>query len=403
MKRLLGTIVSVLLVSSYLAENSYAAIKVNSPCKKEGQKKTNTDNKFICSKSGKKLIWKLIDADKVSNIEPLKTVETNFLNILPPSMGDITTRIECLKEVCVYSGETPQGSIIVIKALKDVWNSYAASNGLTHISFRSTSPSGKVINYSKNPLPYKYDTTAIPTSEIGIWTIQIAGWIGSQQTEWSSPKSVTVSVLPQSAKSPINESTKTKVLPECSSSEKLALTQIARLNLPLAQRYSDAQMELQKLEFDYQLANVARQINALNTLDRKIQEAKMNLDSIGRAMDRLSSQRSDILKKCDPEAQPGNTSSANLQKCTQTQISLMKSLRNQYWNLMRQVDSYRSEISRLQNSISAFTPPAEVARINFAIEDQSRYLDQPLTQASLVEKQFKTANSSCLNSGISLD
>jgi hypothetical protein len=70
---------------------------------------------------------------------------------------------------------------------------------------------------------------------------------------------------------------------------------------------------------------------------------------------------------------------------------------------MRQVDSYRSEISQLQESISAFTPMAEVARINFAIEDQYRYLEQPMTQASFVKKQFETANSSCLNSGISLD
>ena len=403
MKRFLGIIVSVLLVSSYLAENSYAAIKVNSPCKKEGKKITNTDNKFICSKSGKKLIWKLIDADKVSNTEPLKTVETNFLNILPPSMGDITTEIECLKEVCVYSGEKPQGSIIVIKSLKEVWNSYAASNGLTHISFRSTSPSGKVINYSKNSLPYKYDKTSISTSEIGIWTIQIAGWIGSQQTEWSSPKSVTVSVLPQSAKSPINESTKTKVLPECSSSEKLALTQIDRQNYPLTQRYSEAQMEFQKLDLDYQNASIAGQLSQMNKISLKIDQIKRDIDSLGKSIDNLSTKRKNILAKCDPKANSSSSGNTQLKPCSQNQISLMRNLQNQYWTLMRQADSYRSEISRLKESISAFTPMAEVARINFAIEEQLRYLDQPLTQASYVKKQFETANSSCLNSGISLE
>lgn len=403
MKRFLGIIVSILLVSSYLTENSYAAIKINSPCKKEGQEISSADNKLICSKSGKKLIWKLIDNAKISNTEPLKTVETNFLNILPPSMGDITTRIECLQEACVYSGETPQGSIIVIKALKDDWNSYAASNGLTHISFRSTSPSGKVINYNKNPMPYRYDTTSIRTSEIGIWTIQIAGWIGSQQTEWSSPKSVMVSVLPQSAKSPINESTKTKVLPECTSSEKLALTQIDRQNIPLAQRYSEAQMELQKLDLDYQNASIAGQLSQMNKISLKIDQIKRDLDSLSKSIDNLSTKRKNILAKCDPKANSSSAGNTQLKPCSQNQLSLMRNLQNQYWTLMRQADSYRSEISRLKESISAFTPMAEVARINFAIEEQYRFLNQPLTQASSVKKQFETVNSSCLNSGISLD
>jgi hypothetical protein len=44
----------------------------------------------------------------------------------------------------------------------------------------------------------------------------------------------------------------------------------------------------------------------------------------------------------------------------------------------------------------------EIAAANFAIEDQAQYRDQAYAQASYVEKQFETANSACLNSGISL-
>lgn len=183
----------------------------------------------------------------------------------------------------------------------------------------------------------------------------------------------------------------------------MALTQIDRQNYPLAQRYSEAQMEYQKLELDYENASIAGQLSQMSRINIKIEQIKSDIDSLGRSIDNLSAKRKTILAKCDPKAQSGSTSTTKLTQCSKNQISLMRSLQNQYWTLMRQVDSYRSEISRLKESISAFTPMAEVARINYAIEDQLRYLDQPLSQASFVKKQFETANSSCLNSGISLE
>lgn len=192
-------------------------------------------------------------------------------------------------------------------------------------------------------------------------------------------------------------------LKPCTANENLALTQIDRQNYPLAQRYSEAQMEYQKLELDYENASIAGQLSQMSRINIKIEQIKSDIDSLGRSIDNLSAKRKTILAKCDPKAQSGSTSTTKLTQCSKNQISLMRSLQNQYWTLMRQVDSYRSEISRLKESISAFTPMAEVARINYAIEDQLRYLDQPLSQASFVKKQFETANSSCLNSGISLE
>ena len=195
----------------------------------------------------------------------------------------------------------------------------------------------------------------------------------------------------------------TTALKPCTTNEKMALTQIDRQNYPLAQRYSEAQMEYQKLELDYQNASIAGQLSQMSRINLKIEQIKKDIDSLGRSVDNLSAKRKIILAKCDPKAQPSSTSNTKLTQCSQNQISLMRNLQNQYWTLMRQADSYRSEISRLKESISAFTPMAEVAHINFAIEEQYRFLNQPLTQASSVKKQFETVNSSCLNSGISLD
>ena len=197
--------------------------------------------------------------------------------------------------------------------------------------------------------------------------------------------------------------TQKSVLKPCTTNENLALTQIARQNYPLAQRYSEAQMEYQKLDLDYQNASIAGQRSQMNRIDIQIEQIKRDINSLGKSIDNLSAKRKNILAKCDPKAQTGSAGNTKLTQCSQNQISLMRNLQNQYWSLMRQVDSYKSEISRLQESISAFTPMAEVARINFAIEDQYRYLEQPMTQASFAKKQFETANSSCLNSGISLD
>jgi ribosomal protein L40E len=396
LRRLPVVALSILLFSLGLPAQTYAAAKVDSPCKKEGQEVKNNDKKFVCSKTGKKLIWKLLP-------EKIETIQ--YLDILPPTVGDITTKIECLKEACVYSGEIPQGSIIVLKISGDDLYAYGLSNGLTHISFRSTSPSGKVINYSKHPLTVirGSNTTSFNTSEIGVWDIQIAGWIDNQQTEWSLPKSVMVSVLPQSAKIPPKENIKSKVLPVCSSGQKLALTQIDRNKYPLSQRLSDAQMESQKLDLDYQYASISGNGNQMNQIKIRIEEAERNVKSISAALDTLSSQREKILAKCDLNAKSSSSGVTKRKPCSATQISLMRSLQNSYWNLQRQADSHRSGIDLLQDRINAFTPMEEVARLNFATEEQMQYLNHAMTQASSVKKQFETVNSSCLNSGITLD
>ena len=73
---------------------------------------------------------------------------------------------------------------------------------------------------------------------------------------------------------------------------------------------------------------------------------------------------------------------------------------------MRQADLYTSEIALLENRIGYLMLQGkmeEIAAANFAIEDQMQYRDQAYAQASYAERQFETANSACLNSGISLN
>lgn len=57
MKRFLAITISVLLLSSGLPVNSNAAIKINSSCKKEGQKVTEKSKVFVCKKVDNKLLW----------------------------------------------------------------------------------------------------------------------------------------------------------------------------------------------------------------------------------------------------------------------------------------------------------------------------------------------------------
>jgi hypothetical protein len=138
------------------------------------------------------------DLGQQGKATPSPTPVSNLL-IPPPNMGELYSQIECLKQSCFYSGPIPEGSIIYLKSFKEEWNTYGTQNGITHISFKLTSPSGKITYSIKYSLPYQYDSTSWKTAEIGIWSVQIAGWRENQQTDWSSPKTIEIKVLPQSA------------------------------------------------------------------------------------------------------------------------------------------------------------------------------------------------------------
>ena len=199
-----------------------------------------------------------------------------------------------------------------------------------------------------------------------------------------------------------NPRTGPTALKSCTTNEKLALTQIDRQKYPLLQRQYGLQLELQKLQYDY---GVAYLTGGQDRIQIEISRVESDLSSIGRSIDSLSSQRKKILVKCDPNAQPSSTGVPNLKQCSQTEISRMQSLEKQYRALMRQADVHTSEIDLLQNRIGYLMLQGkmqEIAAANFAIEDQTQYRDQAYAQASYAEKQFETANSACLNSGISL-
>jgi hypothetical protein len=56
MKRIAGILVLVLPLV-LVANNSYAAVKPGSVCKKAGQVSTVSGKKFTCVKKGKSLVW----------------------------------------------------------------------------------------------------------------------------------------------------------------------------------------------------------------------------------------------------------------------------------------------------------------------------------------------------------
>jgi hypothetical protein len=199
--RRVALVISVFLLSVFVySGTALAEIPVSgNTCKKVNSTSVYNGIKYKCVKSNGKLKWDAGTAIKtIATPTPSPSV-IPMLNILPPNLGEITTKVECLKSQCWYDGPVPPGSIIVVKSLKDEWQTYGAANQINFIFFKLTSPTGKVTISPKYSLPYQYDSSSWSTSEIGTWSIQIAGWNGSQQTDWSQPKLVQVNVLPQSA------------------------------------------------------------------------------------------------------------------------------------------------------------------------------------------------------------
>ena len=54
MKKVIPISLALILLASGFTTTSYAAIKINSSCKKEGQKAREKSKTFICKKAGKK-------------------------------------------------------------------------------------------------------------------------------------------------------------------------------------------------------------------------------------------------------------------------------------------------------------------------------------------------------------
>ncbi len=73
MRRALIVSITTFLVCGFLAQPSVAAVKAGAACKKAGQTSSAGGAKYICSKSGKKLVWKQVSAPKPG---PSKTSES---------------------------------------------------------------------------------------------------------------------------------------------------------------------------------------------------------------------------------------------------------------------------------------------------------------------------------------
>ena len=71
MRRALVGSISAILLCGLLAQPSVAAVKAGAACKKAGQTSSAGGAKYICSKSGKKLVWKQVAVPKPSAPAPM--------------------------------------------------------------------------------------------------------------------------------------------------------------------------------------------------------------------------------------------------------------------------------------------------------------------------------------------
>jgi hypothetical protein len=119
------------------------------------------------------------------------------LNFPPPSLGKVDAQTDCFGSSWCRALGTQDGQI-VIEGQGVEWNTYGVKNNISQFFFKLTSPSGKIEFSNKFKFPYEYYFTTFRVKEIGLWSVQIAGWSGIQQTDWSLPKVVQVRALQSS-------------------------------------------------------------------------------------------------------------------------------------------------------------------------------------------------------------
>lgn len=221
MKRKLVSLFATIGLVIASAPSGNAAVLAGTKCAKESVQKIYQGKTYTCIKLGKKLLWDN-GVKVVAPVKPFTPTPTPtpiaLLNVPSPSLGEVKTEIECLESSCSYSGPIPQGSLIVVKSQNKEWESYGVINNVSDIFFKLTSPSGKVTISSKYKLPFGYDSSKWRTAEIGSWSVQIAGWNGTQQTDWSAATLVQVTVLPMSPtdKAAADKAATDKAVGDCS-------------------------------------------------------------------------------------------------------------------------------------------------------------------------------------------
>lgn len=247
MVRISKAIQLILVLTLCSMNTSVAANPVpGKSCPKANMSIAFKDVKYKCTKVAGKLKWNAGTPINVDKAPAPKPSPIQFLSVPAPNLGEIKTEIECLKGTCFYDGPVPEGSIIKLKSLKEEWKNYGTTYGITQIFFKSTSPSGKITTSIKYNLPYEYDSTTWNTAELGTWSIQVAGWNGNQQTDWSQPKTVQIKVLPQSANG----------LKKCSAEVEAALANNARIAGNLMREIENAWSKREEIKNKYEYAQL---------------------------------------------------------------------------------------------------------------------------------------------------
>lgn len=122
----------------------------------------------------------------------------NPLNAPPPDLGEVEAQTNCFGESWCSDLGTEVGKI-VIQSQRAEWNAYGVKNNISLFFFIASSPSGKIEKSRYFTLPREHDLPITwSVSEIGLWSVQIAGSSGTQQTAWSSAKVVQITAIQKS-------------------------------------------------------------------------------------------------------------------------------------------------------------------------------------------------------------
>ena len=196
---------------------------------------------------------------------------------------------------------------------------------------------------------------------------------------------------------------------KCTSSQELAL-------LDTNKRLLSLNLIFQKLLTQYQVEELALE-NAVATRNEQqatkagtqVSAIKRSLDTIKKTQDSLSSKKKKLLGSCKPKTKStsstSNGANGNSKGCNSVQLTSIRTLSDNHNATLRQIEGHELEIyaqkTLLQNAVSQGSNSG-MAKAQMEIQRRATLIAELSAYASIVEKQFEVANSSCANSGIQL-
>ena len=440
MKRVLCISLVSILIATGFTSISYAAIKMNSSCEKEGQKVTEKSKTFICKKVGKKLLWtqqtllpkKSVDVPttKVSTINYWSSpsqYELLNLDSDPNRVMILIKKLDLRKQQLIWGSEARIFIYLVaggeeflhVNTLQQLIDAGSQESVLLSL-WKKTAMDGAVLKIAIGNL-FQDKTiqldTLIDATDLSSKMIPEKNWILESQVDLKKIVR-TVKTLPSAAptpsatpapspkSTPVKTTNPTSRLPSCTGTQEANLVNLLAQAVATKRLVSTYRGYLEKTINDLGDAYARNAMYDYEKLliDKKSWESK--LEEQYKKLDNLTALEASILSTCTRGSENSGSSTAPNQKklpCTETEVSRLLIMISQYSSKQELIRISRANIEKLQIDLSyAISSGRNTGSLQLAIQKYSRLLETDLGSANLIKREFEALNSGCLNSRLSL-